>query len=170
LKEARWTIIIFIMSFFIVGCVRSPITDKPNDRVQKRKSLFEKSLSDADIIREILISLDKQGGESDYNAVKAKLAIFIDEYPQSKWAGSARALILTINKLLALQETVKTQSLALDKENAEKTKLKNDYQFSEERDRVEISKLQQENVQLKKDIALLKKLEIQLDRREKMLR
>ena len=170
MKKAKWTFIVFIIAFFITGCANSPILDESNGAAQKRKDIFELPPSDADIIKEVLILLNKQEEEPDYNAAKARLAILIDEYPKSKWAGSAQALILTIDKLLALQEKVKTQSLALDKENAENTKLRKNYQYSEERNRTEMSKLQQENEQLKKDIALLKKLEIQLDKREKMLK
>jgi len=161
------------MAFVIAGCAHSPIIDKSNDRqsaARNGKSFFESRPSDADIINGALISLHKQEGEPDYNAAKARLAILIQDYPQSKWAESAQAVILIINNLLALQEKVKTQSLALDKENAERTKQSKDYQYSEERDRAEISKLQQENEQLKKDIGLLKKLEIQLNRREKLLK
>jgi hypothetical protein len=170
LKKAKWMIIAFIIAVFIAGCAGSPVINKSNDHAQKRKSFFELSPSDADIINEALISLNNKEGEPDYNGAKARLAILLQEYPKSKWAGSTRALILTINNLLALQEKVKIQSLALDKEGAEKEKLRRSYKYSEERDRVEISKLQQENEQLKKDIALLKKLEIQLNKREKMLR
>lgn len=170
LKKAKWTFIVFIIAFFIAGCAGSPILDESNGAAQKRKGIFALHPSDTDIIKEALKLLNRQEEKPDYNAAKARLAIFIDEYHKSKWAESAQALILTIDNLLALQEKVKAQSLALDKEYAEKTKLKRDYQFSEERNRAEISKLQQENEQLKKDIALLKKLEIQLDKREKMLK
>jgi hypothetical protein len=173
LKKAKWTIIIFIIAVFVAGCANSSVIDKsngPNMADQKQKSIFELSPSDTDIINEALISLNNKEGKPDYNATKAKLEILIQEHPQSKRAVSAQALIQIINNLLALQEKVKTESVALDKANAEKAKLRKDYKYSEERYQTETLKLQQENEQLKNDIALLKKLEIQLDKREKMLK
>lgn len=173
LKKAKMVFVIFIAGCFIAGCAHRPVVDKSNGRkieIKKQTGIFELSPSDTDIINEALSFLNKQKGEPDYDAAKIRLAILIEEYPKSKWAGSAKALIMTINNLLALREKVKIQSLTLDKENAEKAKLRKTCQYSEERDRAEISRLQQENDQLKQDIALLKKLEIQLDKREKMLK
>lgn len=173
LKKSKWIFVVLIAGCFIAGCAHRPIVDKSSGRkiaAEQQKSIFELSPSDTDIIDEALSFLNNQKGEPDYNAARIRLAILIEEYPQSKWAGSAKALIMTINNLLALREKAKIQTLALDKENAEKAKLRKACQYSEERDRAEISRLQQENDQLKQDIALLKKLEIQLDKREKMLK
>ncbi|MEN6331449.1 MAG: hypothetical protein ABFD57_05645 [Smithella sp.] len=172
MKKSKWTFVVFLIAFFIAGCAHSPDIDKFNDRqdaLQKR-GIFELPPSDTDIIREALLLLNKQEGEPDYNEAKARLATLIQKYPKSKWAGSAQAFVLTIDHLLALKENVKTQSTALDNEKVEKAKLIKDYKSAEERNRAEIGRLQQENEQLKKDIALLKKLEIQLDKREKLLK
>ncbi|MGV8057706.1 MAG: hypothetical protein AB2L12_06760 [Smithellaceae bacterium] len=173
LKNAKRTIIIFIMATFIAGCANSPVVNNANGQTmatQKQKSFFELSPSDADMIQEALSYLNNPEGKPDYNAAKAKLAILIQEYPKSKWTASAQVLIQTINHLLALQEKVKFKSLALDKANTEKAKLRKDYKSAEERYQAETVKLQQENEQLKNDISLLKKLEIQMDKREKMLK
>ncbi len=173
LKKCQGTIIFFIIAFFIAGCANRAVIDKSNSQkmaAERQKSVFELFPSDADIISEALTYLNNRQGEPDYNAVKAKLTIFLQGHPKSKWAESAQALILTINNLLDLQEKVKTESIALEKANAEKAKLKKDYKYSEERYQTETAKLQQENEQLKKDIALLKQLEIQMDKREKMLK
>jgi hypothetical protein len=173
LKKAKRTIIVFIIVIFIAGCANSSVIDKSNGpkmAAQKQKSIFELSPSDADIINEALISLNNKEGKPDYYAARAKLAILIQEHPKSKWAGSAQALIQIIDNLLALQKKIEAESVALDKANAEKAKLQKDYKYSEEKYQTETVKLQQENEQLKNDIALLKKLEIQLDKREKMLK
>ena len=173
LKKAQRTILFFIIAAFVAGCASSPVRGKstgPKMAAQKQKSIFAFSLSDADIINEALLPLNNSTGNPDYNAAKAKLGIFIQERPKSKWVASAQSLILIINRVLALQEKVKTESVALDKANAEKAKLRKDYKNSEERHQAETVKLQQENEQLKNDIALLKKLEIQMDKRGKMLK
>jgi hypothetical protein len=170
LKKVTGVVIAFIIAAFIAGCAGSPVTKNQKIATDKRKGIFELSQSDADIINEVLISLHNEEGKPDYNAARTKLENFIGEHPQSKWAGSAQSLILMMNNLIALQEKVKTESVALNKANAEKAKMKKDYKFLEERYQTETVKLQQENEQLKNDLSLLKKLEIQMDKREKMLK
>ena len=166
-------LIVAMISVFIAGCAGSPVIDQSQGTktvVEKQRSMFELSPSDADLFREALTSLHDRQGEPDYMAARAKLRIFIQEHPRSKWAASAQALIQAINNLIDLQEKVKTESLELSKANAEKAKLKKDYKNSEEKYQAEAVKLQQENEQLKNDIELLKKLEIQMGQREKMLK
>lgn len=172
LKKSKRTFVVFLTVFFIAGCAHSPNIDKSNDRQNntQKRGMFASPPSDMDIIKEALLLLNKQEGEPDYNAAKAGLATLVQKYPKSTWVESAQALALTIDRLLALLEKVKTQSTELDREKAEKAKLIKDYKSAEERNRAEISRLQQENEQLKNDIALLRKLEIQLDKREKLLR
>lgn len=173
LKKAKWTIIIFIIVTFVAGCAENSVLNKSNGWIlaaEKRKSIFTLSPSDTDIINEALAYLNGREGEPDYNVARAKLKMLISEYPKSIWAESAQALILTIDNLLALQSEIKTDKEEFSKANAEKAKLKKDYKYSQEKYQTEISALQQENEQLKNDIALLKRLEIQLDKREKMLK
>jgi hypothetical protein len=173
LKKAKWTIVVYIIVTFVAGCAENPIINKSNNgqlAVPKQKSFFELSPSDADIMNDALTYLNNTKGEPNYNAAKAKLKMLIAEHPKSTLVGNAQALILTIDNLLVLQSTVKTDQQELDKANAEKAKLRKDYKSLEERYQTETVKLQQENEQLKNDLALLKKLEIQLDKREKMLK
>jgi hypothetical protein len=161
---------IFLLVFFIAGCAHSPDPGKADggqDALRKRGIFLP---SDVDVVREALLMLETREGEPDYDGAKAGLATIVSKFPLSKWAESAQALVLTIDHLLALQEKVKTTSAALLSEKAEKEKLINDCASVKERDRAEINRLQQENEQLKNDIALLKKLEIQLDKRGKLLK
>lgn len=180
MKKGKWTILIFVMAVFFAGCANELVIDKSNGQktfVEKQKSIFELSPSDSDVLSEALTYLSNPEGVPDYNAARAKLEILIREHPKSKWVGSAHSLIRTIDKLLSLQGKVKAEKQALDKAHAEKSKLfrerealKKDYKYLEEKYQTETFKLQQENEQLKNDIALLKKLEIQMDKREKMLK
>ena len=162
LKKAKRTIILFIIAAFFAGCAGTPVADKSKSG--------EIAPSDSDIMQEALTYLNTPERVPDYNAAKANLELLLQKYPQSKLAESTQALILTINDLLVLQLQLKNEKHALDKANAEKAKLRKDYKSSEERYQVENIKLQQENEQLKNDIAVLKKLEIQMDKREKMLK
>lgn len=170
MKNTR--LIIIIAAFFVAGCADSSAINKSNDGLwaSPKQSIFTLLLSDTDIINEVLTSFNNLEGKPDYNAAKIKLAMLIREYPQSKWIAGARALMLSIDNLLALQSAVKTDRQELDKANAEKAKLKIDYKYLEEKYQTETMKLREENEQLKNDIAVLKQLDIEMNKREKMLK
>lgn len=180
MNKVRWTIIVLILAISVAGCVPNPVIDKSNGQkkvAEKQKSFFELSPSDTDILNEAFTCLSYEEGYPDYNAAKAKLGILIQEYPKSKWAVNAQILIRTIDNLIALQAKVEAEKQATDKAQADKTKtskdneaLRKNYKLLEERYQTETVKLRQENEQLKNDIALLKKLEIQLEKREKRLK
>jgi len=166
---------------FIAGCAPPPVTyksDGQNIMAREREgSFFTMPSSDADIMKEALVYLSSKEGGPNYNLARAKLALLIAQYPQSKWVLSAQNLIQTINNLLALQIKIQEEKLALDKANADKSKLvrenetiKKNYKALEERHQTETVKLQNENEQLKNNMALLKKLEIESEKREKMLK
>ena len=99
---------------------------------------------------------------ADY--VKARQAFdeLLKKYPRSKWQGLSEILIRLIDGM-ELIEKAKEEKVKLLREN-EQIK-KDNKQLLEE-----TAKLVQENEQLKKDIQLLKSLEVQLEKREKMLR
>jgi hypothetical protein len=161
------------MLFFFAGCAGHSTIDETKSTkisIEQQKGIFESLPSDSDIMKDILFSLNEKEDEPDYHDIRTKLENFIQEYPLSKWTGYAKALMLTIDNVLALQEKVQTHLLALDQANREKEKIVKDNQLTDKIYRGEITRLQQEIEVLKKDILILKRLEIQLDRREKMLK
>ncbi len=87
----------------------------------------------------------------------------LNTYPKSKWRGLAETFIRLIDTDVQLIEKAKEDNARLLKENEQ---VKKDNRRLLE----ETAKLIQENEQLKKDIQLLKNLEVQLEKREKMLR
>lgn len=171
---------IIILAAFIMSCATADVAHKTDTRktaAEKSKSIFDVSPSDADILKEALACLKNEAGGPDYYAARAQLEFLVQEYPKSKWIDGAGTLIQTINNLLAMQLKSQTEKQYLDKANADKVKLlrekevlKREYKLLEEKYQTESVKLQQENEQLKKDITILKKLEIQMDKREKMLK
>lgn len=170
--------IFLLITVFIAGCATQPVKDESHSqKTTGEKSFFVFSPSDTDLVREALDCLNNKEGEQDYNAAKAKLDLLVQKHPKSKWAVSAHSLIQAIDNMLALQNEVKAEKQALDKANADKSKLlreneklKKEYKILEERYQTEPDKLRQENEQLRNDMELLKKLEIQLEKREKMLK
>lgn len=105
------------------------------------------------------------------------LAALLSDYPQSKWNDAARATLRLIGELdtyrqrLPIEQDM-VQKLATDRNRTiqENEQLKKELRLLSAKYQAELAEQQQENEQLKKDLQLLKNLEIQLDRREKMLR
>jgi hypothetical protein len=105
------------------------------------------------------------------------LESLLSSYPQSKWNDAARATLRLIGELDTYRhrlpiEQDRVQKLASDRNRTlqEIEQLKKELRLLSEKYQAELAELQQENELLKKDLQLLKNLEIQLDRREKMLR
>lgn len=180
LNKAKLIFLILLSIIFIAACVKPVVKDEAagqNAAAEKQKGFFELPPSDTDMFRKALLLLDKTQGEPDYSAVKTSLTVLIQKSPQGKWRNSAETLIQMIDNILVLQTEIKSRRQVLEKVNIDKTKLvreneslKKDLKLTEESQDTEIIRLRQENEQLKKDITLLKNLELQLDKREKMLR
>jgi len=113
-----------------------------------------------------LSSLTNPDGTPDYDTFKVRLESFILQYPQSEWTRGAQGLLQTINKISTLQNKARLERLALEKTNADKAKLLKEIDLL----KTEAIKLQHENDQLRNDLAILKRLEIQLEKREKLLK
>jgi hypothetical protein len=101
----------------------------------------------------------------------------IQLYPQSRWRSAAEAFIRLIDERDAFREVSRQDHLLVDKTQAEKAKALQENETLKKTVRELTEKLQservllpQENEQLKKDIQRLKALEIELEKRERMLR
>jgi hypothetical protein len=111
------------------------------------------------------------------SAARQKLETLLSDYPQSQWTETARATLRLIGELDTYRlrlpsEQDMVQKLATDRKRIlqENEQVKKELRLVSEKYQAELAELQQENEQLKKDLQLLKNLEMQLDRREKMLR
>jgi hypothetical protein len=135
------------------------------------------ALSDSVLFNEGMLSLGGSGRAADYTKARTAFDILLKTYPASKKRDLSEALLHLIDEVLLCQEKNIAARLMIDKADAEKRslregneQLKSDLKLLGDKFQAEITKLREENEQLKKDIQLLKKLEIQLDKREKMLR
>lgn len=137
-------------------------------------SIFSKEPSDKELFNETLSLLHFREGEPDYQEAKIRLEKLIARYPKSKWSVGAQALILTLDSISALQAKLKAEQTSTQNDHAKLMReidwLKDNAKKTEEKYMAEMTRLQQENEQLKKDIEQLKKLEIRLEKREKMMR
>jgi hypothetical protein len=150
------------------GCTAPLVVDKksPEGKPPEEKVLFTLPSSEADLVREALGYLNNPEGEPDYRAVKTRLESFVLQNPQSKWTSCAQGILQTINKIILLQNKAKSERAALERAHFDKSKLVKEIEML----KTETDKLQHENDQLKNDILILKKLEIQLEKREKRLK
>ena len=176
LKRAR----IFWICLLIaaLGACASPSTLPPGKGVGpsmaivpvEKPSFFSKPSNDAALLNEGASYLGFPEKPADYAKAKASFETLIKNYPKSKWRPLAETLIRLLDDIQAVQARGQSEQDQLKNENE---RLKKEIQALNGRFQAERSALPallQENEQLKKDIELLKKLEVQLDKREKMLR
>ena len=101
----------------------------------------------------------------------------IQRYPQSRWRPAAEAFIRLIDERDAFGEMSRLDRLLVDKTGTERLRalqendqLKKAIRELTEKLQLETAVLAQENEQMKRDIQRLKALEIELQKRERMLR
>ncbi len=125
--------------------------------------------------QQLALQLDKQ--DQDGGPAKLIFERLINTYPTSKWHGAAQVCIRLLGAMDAYRDQLRTEQAMAAKVLSDKAKslqeteqLKRELRSLMEKHQAELTALQQENEQLRKDIQLLKNLELQRDRREKMLR
>ncbi|MBA4397277.1 MAG: hypothetical protein C0394_07840 [Syntrophus sp. (in: bacteria)] len=136
----------------------------------EKAGLFGKPPADAMMFNEGVSWLGLKDKPADYAKAKGIFAILAQNYPQSKWRPQAEAFMQLIDAIQSLQaKHLSSQDLA-EKLKQDQKQFKKDIQALISKLEVENAGLVQENEKLRKDIELLKQLEVQLDKRGKMLR
>ncbi len=141
---------------------------RANDR-----SWFKRSPADVDIFYQGISYLSDKGNAADYAKAKAAFNEVLKTYPKSKWRGLSETFIRLIDVEQLYEEKSRTDDQFIEKVKDDNARLfKENEQVKRDNRRLveETAKLIQENEQLKNDIQLLKSLEVQLEKREKMLR
>jgi hypothetical protein len=154
--------LIFLLLVLLGACSSLPSPPGSPPRANE-KSWFKGSPADVDIFYQGISYLGDKEKAADYAKARAAFNELLNTYPKSKWRGLAETFIRLIDTDVQLIEKAKEDNARLLKENEQ---VKKDNRRLLE----ETAKLIQENEQLKKDIQLLKNLEVQLEKREKMLR
>jgi hypothetical protein len=143
----------------------------------EKASLFSKPPADALLLNEGVSWLGLSDKAADYVKARETFTLLLNNHPKSKWRPLAETFVHLIDIIQAAltqnrNEQAKNQSERglVEKLQQDKEQLKKDLQVLINKSQADRAGLVQENEQLKRDIELLKKLEVQLDRREKMLR
>ena len=180
--------ILFLLVVLTSACAKSlpPVVDQakpPQLTVHEpliREPLFGKPLKkdkDEELFIKGLHQLADPANENEYVLAGHTLETLLNSYPDSKWRDAARAALRLIGEMDSYHEKLRAEQNMAQKLLADKTKtiqenelLKKELRLLNEKYQSEVAALQQENDQLKRDLQLLKNLELQLDKREKMLR
>jgi len=169
----RKLIYFMIVTIMLSGCSTKAVVDNANgrtDTVERSSSIFRIEPSDRELFEDALSYLSNNKNEPNYNEVKARLENLVAQFPNSKWVAGAQALISSLDRISTLQGQLRQENQKQVKLTKEIEDLRDNNRLIEEKYAAEIIRLRQENEQLKNDIEQLKNLELQLEKREKMLR
>jgi hypothetical protein len=128
--------------------------------------LPDREPSAEDLLHVALTMLNNPDLTDHFVETKTILGRLIQSYPESKWRPAAESLLLFIDRQLACSEKIKGGRTLFDSVVAQKIKC----EASDNQCRLEITRILQENEQLKKDLLNLKNLEIELEQRNRGLR
>jgi hypothetical protein len=156
----------FLLLVFLGACASVSPSPPPTPVASPtviEKDRFTQSPSDVDILNKGLSYLGNHEKAADYAKAREAFNELLITYPHSKWRNISETMIRLMDELQSSRAKFHVDKAKLLKENE---LLKKDNRRLLE----ETAKLVQESEQLKKDIKLLKSLEVQLEKREKMLR
>lgn len=137
------------------------------------KGLFKRSPSDTDLFNKGMSYLGSNEKAADYTGARATFDELLKIYPDSKWRSISEALIRLIDGMQSCKEKSSADRVLIEKTRDDKARfLRENEQLKKDNRNLleETARLIQANELLKKDIHLLKSLEVQLEKREKMLR
>ena len=180
----KWRIFFWIpAALFLAGCAAAPTAIEKKDVAAPAVKPAEESpaapprlFAERDLLLDGVALLNLQDRPDPAKARSVFISL-IQRYPQSRWRSAAKAFIRLIDERDAFREVSRQDHLLTVKAKAEKAKalqendhLKKTVRGLTEKLQSETAALTQENGQLKKDIQRLKALEIELQKRERMLR
>ena len=174
-----WALVVF----FIVGCAVAPPAIEKKDVAAPAVKPGEEApaapprlFEERDLLLEGVARLNLPERPDPEKARSIFLSL-IQRYPQSRWRSAAEAFIRLIDERDAFREISRQDRLLVDKTKTERSRalqendhLKKAVRELTEKLQSETAALAQENEQLKRDIQRLKALEIELQKRERMLR
>ena len=187
------TLIVMTALLFLAGCAATPPTVE--QKVGQKIVVAEppappageipvpppRSTEDRDLFAEGLALLN-QPDRSDQAKARAVFVSLLERYPQSRWRLASETFIRLIDEIAALREKGRRERLLAEhiqaeQIQAERTAAKQENEALQKKLREQTEKLQketmslaQENEKLRKDLQRLKALEIELEKRERMLR
>ncbi len=183
MKRLRTAVFRILMALLLAGCAASvPMVEKkdiaapPSVPPVAEKRPAPRILEDQDIFSRGLSVLARTDGPNQAEA-RSVFVSLLERYPQSQWRPAAETLIRLIDEGQAIREARRQDRALIDQTLTEKEwllqendRLKKTVRELMDKLQTEKASLSQENEQLRKDLKRLKDLEIELEKRERMLR
>jgi hypothetical protein len=174
----------WVLAFLLIaGCATAPMVIEKQEAVAPAvKSAEEAPVAPPRLFEERDLLMDGVAllnlpERPDSEKARSVFLSLIQRYPQSRWRPAAEAFIRLIEERDASREMSRQDRLLVEKARTERSKaqqendqLKKAVRELTEKLQSETAALAQENEQLKRDIQRLKALEIELQKRERMLR
>ncbi len=169
--------------FFIVGCAAAPPTIEKKDvaapavkQIEEMPTAAPRLFEERDLLLDGVALLNLQD-RPDPEKARSVFISLIQRYPQSRWRPAAETLVRLIDEGQAMREAGRQDRALIDQTLTEKEwllqendRLKKTVRELTDKLQAEKASLSQENEQLRKDLKRLKDLEIELEKRERMLR
>jgi len=186
MKHLRAAIFMVLTGMILAGCATTP---PPAPPVEKKEMVTaplpppvvkvppaKPSFEDRDLFSAALSLLTSTESPAQAEA-RSLFASLLQRYPQSPWRPTAETFIRLIDAGQALRETYLREQLLGEQGRAERAMLLRENEQGKKTVRELAEKLQaekailsQENEQLRKDLKRLKELEIEIEKRDRMLR
>ena len=179
----RTTLIRMVALLFLAGCAAAPpaveqrvaVAEPPAPPVEKRVTP-PRLTEDRNLFAEGLALLN-QPDRPEAMKARAVFVSLLEHYPQSRWRPASETFVRLIDDIEASREEGRHGRLlaeqireALAGVMQENEALKKEVRELTEKLQKETTAFVQENEKLKRDIKRLKELEIELEKRERMLR
>jgi hypothetical protein len=160
---------------------KTAVLTKPPAAPTEKQVIPPRPTEDSDLFAEGLALLN-QPDRPDAAKARAVFVSLLERYPQSRWRLTAETFIRLIDEIAALQEENRRDRLLAEQVLAEQIRTERAMAMQEnealqkklreqtEKLQKEMTALVQENEKLRKDLQRLRALEIELERRERMLR
>ncbi|MBU2053909.1 MAG: hypothetical protein KJ936_13305 [Proteobacteria bacterium] len=186
MKQLRAAIFIVLAGILLAGCATTP---PPVEKVEQKVAVTaplpppvvkappaKPSFEDRDLFSAGLSLLTRAEGPEQAEA-RSIFVSLLQRYPQSPWRPAAETLIRLIDEGQALREAYRREQLLSEQGRAERAmilqeneRVKRTVRELTEKLQAEKAILSQENEQLRKDIKRLRELEIEIEKRDRMLR
>ena len=175
------------MLIFLAGCAattpvkaekagKKEIAVVPAEKPDEKGGKLPGSFADRELLLEGIAILNRPGPQEQAAARKVFDSL-LQNHPRSQWRTAAETFIRLIDEGNTSRETLRQEHVLLERMQGERAKAlhENDFLKKTVRDlteklQTETAALSQENERLKSDLQRLKALEIELQKRERMLR
>ncbi len=158
---------LFICLLLLWACAAERPAIKATDVLPDNNHILpDREPSPEDLLLQAMTMLPLPGQAGQVEESRAILGRLIRLYPDSRWRSPAESLLLLIDRHQACRKKAEADLDVYNRLMSQKTKCED----SENQCRLDLTRILQENEQLKKDLQNLKNLEIELEQRNRRIR